>query len=1343
MYAHTWRTTIGAAAVAVLATASGRSDADVILEYNFAGGSVAASTFSPSVTPDEYVANVGTVSGTSGTHFVNGGLAVGTPEDAITNNWSAEFGLTVDQGMLNLESLDFIARSDNNEVDDTFTWDVHFSLDGFTTPTTSVFSLTHDNGFLENTNVSVDLSGPEFQSLTGAIDFRIYLSTTHGEATVPTSERIRIAQPVTLNGVIDGGAAELQLVVDRDTGEITMSNPGGTALDFIGYEIASGFGSLNAANWTSIDDTYDVNGSGSPTISSDDWTELTGGNPSAPVNGDLSEFDFETNAGASLPAGASISLGVGTWIVTDNENLSFTYVLPDGTEVDGAVAFTGNGDVAFAEGDLNTDGVIDTLDWMTFRSNLGGEFLAESAAQVYRRGDLNGDLDIDAADFVNFRALWEAANPGESFAAMVAAAAAPEPSTGMLVVLLGCISWAWAARKRVQVRLVPVVAIAACFTLAGAAGTANAQITEDFNALSVGAAPGQLPDWTFFDLGDVTNDADWQITDDATSGSTFGSLHLSQAATSTDFFQANQPIGGALAIRNNSDVDAIDVIDFDFALGGFADGSGQFLDTKLIFGFRDVGNFYAVNIVAGQGNGTNTELDISNVQTIDGTTTRTNIFDTFSTGNFSAGFPASPTVLSGQVIHDTLGGTVSVTISEGETQLFNAAVTNEAFLQDGDIGFGVNNDAVSFDNLSIRALPRLTLQVDPVDGDTRIVNGTGESIDNIDLYEITSSLGELDAVAWSSLEEQSLGGFPAGDGSGNGWEAGDLSDSDTLVEAFLTGSSDFGDTSQVYLGQAVADGVTQLDNLAWRYHVAGAGQSFIPGKIEFVAFDPPAGLPGDFNNDGVVDAVDYAVWRDNLGLSDAALNGNGTGDASGLVVEADLNLWKSNYGATNAPASSSASVPEPSSSLLFLLGGVAMLYRRRTASAVVACAFVAGMSLAGSSQAVELDRVYQLGEEEGGVAGNAVGASSFDTTSPFEDLASANGPTYASVSDRPGASGSSVGISFDGVDDHLQGLRFGNPETSRSAAGWDVVTSGLDLRANAKNYTGIRDRGLQLWVKPNSAGSGSQQQVIADTTQFGVLIGDNGNWLLDSGNNALVDSGAAVAFDAWTHVSVVREFGVGTTLFINGEAVTRTGSTYDTVDTSRLVLGSNTEGDEITFSGGTTDFFNGILDQVELFTWGEAPEVTVQNLAAQDVTFPAIDHGDFVFGEVNGFATLPFADGGLSGVAGDVNNDNTLDNADVTAFLAGWRNSNFVEFAPGTGGAGSNTPVGDLVSYSRGDLNFDGSTDISDAVLLHQALVASGAGGLNFDLLTGAVPEPSSAALAMLSLAALRVRRRS
>ncbi|QDV71981.1 DNRLRE domain-containing protein [Botrimarina mediterranea] len=71
------------------------------------------------------------------------------------------------------------------------------------------------------------------------------------------------------------------------------------------------------------------------------------------------------------------------------------------------------------------------------------------------------------------------------------------------------------------------------------------------------------------------------------------------------------------------------------------------------------------------------------------------------------------------------------------------------------------------------------------------------------------------------------------------------------------------------------------------------------------------GLPGDFNSDGVVNAADYTVWRDNT---------------SGEYTPADYPVWASNYGRS---VSTVTTVPEPCSLMLvatLLVGGVS---RRR------------------------------------------------------------------------------------------------------------------------------------------------------------------------------------------------------------------------------------------------------------------------------------------------------------------------------------------------------------------------------------------------------------------------------
>lgn len=72
-------------------------------------------------------------------------------------------------------------------------------------------------------------------------------------------------------------------------------------------------------------------------------------------------------------------------------------------------------------------------------------------------------------------------------------------------------------------------------------------------------------------------------------------------------------------------------------------------------------------------------------------------------------------------------------------------------------------------------------------------------------------------------------------------------------------------------------------------------------------------LPGDFNVDGTVDALDFSIWRDHLGATGEAVLG-GAGDGVGGVDHGDYLLWRNSYNAAVSQASaqiSEAAVPEP------------------------------------------------------------------------------------------------------------------------------------------------------------------------------------------------------------------------------------------------------------------------------------------------------------------------------------------------------------------------------------------------------------------------------------------------
>lgn len=93
-----------------------------------------------------------------------------------------------------------------------------------------------------------------------------------------------------------------------------------------------------------------------------------------------------------------------------------------------------------------------------------------------------------------------------------------------------------------------------------------------------------------------------------------------------------------------------------------------------------------------------------------------------------------------------------------------------------------------------------------------------------------------------------------------------------------------------------------------------------------------AGLPGDYNQNGTVDAADYNLWRDRLGSGTSLPND----DTAGVGPD-DYTRWKNNFGNSAGSGSSArsstegnvASVPEPSAHFLLLILSLAAIHVRR------------------------------------------------------------------------------------------------------------------------------------------------------------------------------------------------------------------------------------------------------------------------------------------------------------------------------------------------------------------------------------------------------------------------------
>ncbi|TWT78454.1 hypothetical protein Pla123a_12460 [Posidoniimonas polymericola] len=165
------------------------------------------------------------------------------------------------------------------------------------------------------------------------------------------------------------------------------------------------------------------------------------------------------------------------------------------------------------------------------------------------------------------------------------------------------------------------------------------------------------------------------------------------------------------------------------------------------------------------------------------------------------------------------------------------------------------------------------------------------------------------------------------DGNGNG--DGDTDDRYPID----TWSSDFPRS-----GWVPGDEVTpyEIDISQW---VAGGGRHQLRLMIEDVdinsfwrvsawvsgSYYPTPELPGDFNEDGVVDAADYTVWRDEVTYPTGSTMADATAD--GVVDQWDYLAWRAAYG-ERLNGTSAAAVPEPGSCGLLTLVGLLAAVRR-------------------------------------------------------------------------------------------------------------------------------------------------------------------------------------------------------------------------------------------------------------------------------------------------------------------------------------------------------------------------------------------------------------------------------
>jgi hypothetical protein len=669
----------------------------------------------------------------------------------------------------------------------------------------------------------------------------------------------------------------------------------------------------------------------------------------------------------------------------------------------------------------------------------------------------------------------------------------------------------------------------------------------------------------------------------------------------------------------------------------------------------------------------------------------------------------------------------------------------------GQVFFADNTSGTSLQNLAVTKVTLDGPDLNPVEPGANVNLTTGEvklfgdDITDLDVtsYSLTSSLGQLVFGNLSSLESQNIGDPAMDPDNGIGFEILSETNKD-ITEADLTGSTLFDSSTSLSLGNIFNTATNALDRDLKLSFTTLAGS--FAGQVNYIS---GLAVDGDYNGNGIVDAADYILWRKGGPLQNDP--------TPGFQDPGDYNFWRSRFGATSGSGSLTnvPAVPEPVTAALVVLGvagGVGLSGRRkgckshRNTSVFCSALILSVVGAVGGSPAlaaVTPERLYTLGDEndENAQAGNTVGMATGGITydsagdlgaGDLQDLNVIGMPTYVDVSNRPGASGGDLGASFDGASDSLSTAISMNAPAQM----WDNATFFPSDPVFPHNYEGIFSHGIQLWAKPNQAALGTATQTLAhDTTEHGIGITATGNWELLF-DKLRLDTGVSVVStldeNGWAHVMEIAGFSdrfkagtaFGGGLLVNGVAVSVRNTAYDPAATPLTIGGQ-----------AGINHYNGTLDDVQLFLWGDNSNQLGQDNAVggsnttSGLNADGQNWGTLDLGTDNDWIAMELADMGVTD-RGDVDlSGGAANSADVTEFLTHWRKRFLV----------SDIQVGDWNSRQEGDLNYDGIVDLRDARILHNSLLAAGAGGLDFSLLSSgsSVPEPSACVMVALGLLAI------
>lgn len=126
------------------------------------------------------------------------------------------------------------------------------------------------------------------------------------------------------------------------------------------------------------------------------------------------------------------------------------------------------------------------------------------------------------------------------------------------------------------------------------------------------------------------------------------------------------------------------------------------------------------------------------------------------------------------------------------------------------------------------------------------------------------------------------------------------------------------------LGILQANGQSGMTGATFSNYFTTTGTKFTPNYTLTSLLAPPAGVPGDYNDNGTVDAADYVLWRKGGPLENEV-------DTPGTVNAADYAAWRARFGNIAGIGSDlgSTAVPEPATAVLLAFCWLAAAIRYR------------------------------------------------------------------------------------------------------------------------------------------------------------------------------------------------------------------------------------------------------------------------------------------------------------------------------------------------------------------------------------------------------------------------------